>query len=91
MRVVRNKTPKPVRVPLDGSHFLFLGPHKTGQVADRAVDRPAFRALVERGEIEVLGHRDGPATRGGQGPNPAGRGHQQDRGSRPGGDGGRGR
>ena len=61
MKIVRNKTAKPVRVPLDGTHFLHLGPHKTGQIADRVIERPAFQALVERGEIEVVGH-GGAAT-----------------------------
>jgi hypothetical protein len=98
VKLVRNKTGKPVRVPLEGSHFLHLGPHKTGQVSDRAVERQPFHLLVERGEIEIVGHGDGAAEGRGS-PQVLGEsthGHQPPRvvlpsGNRSGGDGGRGR
>ena len=47
MTTVRNKTRKPLRVPLPGGKVLHLGPGKSGQVADDAVDRPAFKKLVD--------------------------------------------
>lgn len=54
MKTVRNCTRKPVKIALDGGHVLHLGPNHTGQVADHATDRPAFRRLVELGELVVL-------------------------------------
>ena len=91
MKLIRNRTRKPVKVPLAGGHVLHLGPAKTGQVSDDALERPAFRRLVEQGEIEVVdeaGNDEAP-----QGPrvvHESTRGHTQRKvvlpsGNRPGG------
>ena len=56
-QTIRNRTARPVRVPLPGRRVLHLGPGRTGQVADGAHDGASFRQLVERGVIEVLGDR----------------------------------
>jgi hypothetical protein len=66
MKTIRNKTPRPLRVPLPGGRFLHLGPGKTGQIADHAIDRGAVQALVKAGSIEVVGE-GGRAWGGGQG------------------------
>jgi len=66
MKTIRNKTPRPLRVPLPGGRFLHLGPGKTGQVADHAIERDAVQALVKAGSIEVIGE-GGHAWGGAQG------------------------
>jgi len=71
MKEIVNKTQRPLRVPLPGGKFLVLGPAKSGQVSDQAVQAPSFKKLVEAGTIELIdgGNRsaDGqqnPATPG---------------------------
>ena len=59
MKTIRNKTPRPLRVPLPGGKVLHLGPGKTGQVSDKALERPALRKLHEADEIEIV-NGDGP-------------------------------
>ena len=54
MKSVINKARKALRVPLPGGKTLFLGLNGKGQVPDDAITRPAFKKLVEAGEIEVL-------------------------------------
>ncbi len=49
-----NRTRRPVKISLPGGKTLFLGPSHRGQVHDDALDRPAFKKLIETGEIEVL-------------------------------------
>ena len=67
MKNVENKTHRPIKVPLPGGKFLHLGPGKTGQIADGAVDRPAIKKMVEAGEIEILAEEGGHAAGGGEG------------------------
>jgi hypothetical protein len=55
MKTLRNRTQRPIRIPLPGGKTLFLGPAKTGQVADDAVDRPALRKLLDSGDVEIVG------------------------------------
>ncbi len=55
MKIVRNVTLEPVRVPLAGDKILHLGPAREGQVAEEALGRPAFRKLVDLGVIEIVG------------------------------------
>ena len=66
MRTVRNKTRKPIRVPLGRGKVLHLGPGNTGQVSPQATERPAFQRLVEQGEIELTddGDSGGPGSEG---------------------------
>jgi len=54
MKEIRNLTQTPLRVPLARGRVLHLGPARTGQVSDDALEYPAFRKLVEAGSIEVL-------------------------------------
>ena len=81
MTSVSNKTRKALSVPLPGGKKLFLGPGKSGQVSLKAIEHPPLLALVEAGEIEIVG---GPKSGGdgggggdkiqpsGRGPNSAG-------------------
>lgn len=71
MKTIRNKTTGPLRVPLPQSKFLHLGPRQTGQINHQHVDHPPLKALVEKGDIEILGDGDaGHAGHGQQGPGP---------------------
>jgi len=69
VKSIRNKTQRPLRISLPGGKALHLGPGKTGQVADDAVERESFRKLVKSGTVEILG--DGHAGPGGGTGNPA--------------------
>jgi hypothetical protein len=63
MKTIRNKTHKPLRVPLPGGKTLFLGPSGTGQVSDKAVERDALKRLVKDDSIEIL-EGSGPTQSG---------------------------
>jgi hypothetical protein len=53
MKAVRNKTNEPIKIPLEGGKVLHLGPRKTGQISDGALERAAVRKLIEVGTLEV--------------------------------------
>jgi hypothetical protein len=69
MKEIVNRTHRPIRVPLPGGKFLHLGPAKSGQVSDQAIQAPSFQKLLKSGTIELLGEGNrsvdapqGPAT-----------------------------
>lgn len=72
---IKNKTTKPLRVPLPAGKRLFLVPGGVGQVVPKALEHPPLKALIEAGEIEVLdtkharpsGDGDGSSSRKGPG------------------------
>ena len=55
MKEIRNKTSKPVRVPLQLGKTLFLGPAQTARVADNATEFAGFQKLVADDVIELVG------------------------------------
>jgi len=55
MKEIRNTTHKPIRVPLPQGKTLHLGPLHEGQVTVATLDHPPFKALVESGDLEILG------------------------------------
>jgi len=55
MKTIVNRRRLPIRVPLPGGKVLFLGPSKTGQIADAHADLPAVRKLIESGAIALHG------------------------------------
>jgi hypothetical protein len=59
MRIIRNKTQRPLKISLDGGRFLHLGPGQTGQVANPAAERPSLRKLVDAGEVEFVDEPSG--------------------------------
>jgi len=65
LKTVRNKTARPMKVALPGGKTLHLGPQKTGQIADAALERPAVQKLVKAGDLEILGEGSGGGSGGG--------------------------
>ena len=55
MRTIRNKTNRPLRVPLPRGKTLHLGPRKEGQIATHDIDHPPLQKMIEAGDIELLG------------------------------------
>ena len=68
MKTVRNKTPRPLRVPLPRGKVLHLGPSMEAQIADNAVEHAAVKKLVKTGTIEILGEGERPTEGGGSAP-----------------------
>ncbi len=67
MPTINNKTRKALSVPLPGGKKLFLGPGKSGQITAKATEHPPLLALVEAGEIEIVGGVDKGADGSGGG------------------------
>lgn len=80
MTEIRNKTHKPLRVPLPQGKILHLNPNQTGQISHHAVDHEPLKKLVEAGDLEILGE-GGKAAEGsaeaGEGGHAAPHGHPQ--------------
>jgi hypothetical protein len=55
MREIRNKTNRPIRIPLPGGKTLFLGPGKDAQISDKAALNKSLLSLAEEGSIEIMG------------------------------------
>ena len=55
LKTIQNKTARPMRVPLPRGKTIHLGPHKTGEIADRASEHPPLVKLVEAGDLEIIG------------------------------------
>ena len=73
MKTIKNKTNRPLRVPLPRGKTVHLGPAKSGQIATEAAEHPGLKKLVESGEIEIVddagdgaGGALGPGGRGGE-------------------------
>jgi hypothetical protein len=66
MTTIRNRTVRPIKVPLGGGKFLRLGPGMQGQIGDRALKAEAVRRLIEAGEIEVAFGPDNPLSGSGK-------------------------
>ena len=64
MTTIRNATKKPLNVPLPQGKRLFLTPGKTGDVAPKHLEHPPIAALVEAGDIEVVGGGGGKSGGG---------------------------
>ena len=59
MKIIRNKTQRPVKVALGHGKILYLGPGKTAQITAQATKAPAVRDLIKAGTIEVVGEGSG--------------------------------
>jgi hypothetical protein len=67
MKTIVNKTGMPLRVSLPGGKVLHLGPRKSGQIADNALEHGSVRKLIDDGTLEVQGEggEDNVANEGG--------------------------
>jgi hypothetical protein len=61
---VRNKTQKPLSVALSRGKVLHLGPLKAGEITFDDAERPAVKALIESGSLEIVAEGPGHATEG---------------------------
>lgn len=52
---IRNKTPKAIRLQLEGGKRCFLTPGGKGQISPRQAEEPAIKALLDDGTIEIDG------------------------------------
>lgn len=59
MKTIKNKTNRPLRVPLPRGKTVHLGPAKTAEVTTEAAEHPGLQKLVTAGEIEFVEDRDG--------------------------------
>lgn len=50
---ITNKTHQAITLSLPGGKKLFLGPGKTGQIHQKALERPSIAKRIEAGELEV--------------------------------------
>ena len=64
MKTIRNKSHKPLTVPLPRGKKLFLGPGKSGQIASDHAEHAPVKKLLESGDLEVVGEGAGPAGEG---------------------------
>jgi hypothetical protein len=66
---ISNKTKRPLRVPLPGGKKLHLGPGRTGQIAPKAAEHPPVKALLDAGDLEIVGkgRSQGTGSSGGSG------------------------
>ena len=54
MKVIRNMTRTPLRVPLGAGRVLHLGPGQTGSVADDAPNAPALARMIKGRKLELV-------------------------------------
>ena len=64
MRSVHNRTRLPIRIPLPGNKTLHLGPGKTGQISDQAVETNAVQKLLREEAIRIDGEDQAAADGG---------------------------
>ena len=65
MRVVVNKTSRPLKIHLPQGKTLHLGPRKEGQVTAQALESPGVKRLVEAGDLAVVDHETQHVAQGG--------------------------
>jgi hypothetical protein len=54
MKIIKNKTNRPLRVPLPRGKTIHLGPAKSGQITTEAAEHAGLKKLIDAGEIELL-------------------------------------
>ena len=71
MRVVVNKTSRPLKIRLPQGKTLHLGPRKEGQVTPQALESPGVKKMIEAGELAILDRGSQNKTHGDEGGGPA--------------------
>jgi hypothetical protein len=64
MKTVKNKTNRPLRVPLPRGKTVHLGPAKSAQITKEAAEHPGLKKLIDAGEIELVEEQGGSAGAG---------------------------
>ena len=68
MKIIKNKTNRPLRVPLPRGKTVHLGPAKSGQITTEAAEHPGLKKLIEAGELELFDEESAPNEAGAGGP-----------------------
>lgn len=55
MKTILNKSARPIQVPLPRGKKIHLGPHRTGEIANNAIEHPPLIKLIEAGDLEIMG------------------------------------
>ena len=64
MKIIKNKTNRPLRVPLPRGKTVHLGPGKSGQVTTEAAEYAGLKKLVDAGDIELTDESEGGGAGG---------------------------
>lgn len=83
---VKNKTRRPLSVPLGRGKKLYLGPGKSGEIAAHDAEQPGVKSLIESGSIEIVVGRGRSNAGGGETKGRASGGHTAIGGPHRGGD-----
>ena len=54
MKMIVNKTRRPLKIKLAQGRVLRLGPAKEGQIATHDAERESVQKMIEAGEVEVF-------------------------------------
>ena len=54
MKTIKNKTSRPLRVPLPRGKTVHLGPAKSGQITAEAAEYAGLKKLIDAGDIELV-------------------------------------
>ena len=54
MKIIQNKTRRPLKIRLSQGRILRLGPGKEGQIAVQDANRQSVNNLVEAGDVEIF-------------------------------------
>jgi len=54
VKTILNKTYRPLRITFAGGKVLHLGPGKSGQIPDAAVEQKSVQALLKNATIEIF-------------------------------------
>ncbi len=68
MKIILNKTRRPLRVKLSQGRVLRLGPSKEGQIATHDAERESVQGMVEAGDVEIIDDASSGVGKGSKGP-----------------------
>ena len=67
MKIILNKTRRPLRVKLSQGRVLRLGPSKEGQIATHDAERESVQGMVKAGDVEIINDASSGAGKGSKG------------------------
>ena len=68
MKIILNKTRRPLKIKLSQGRVLRLGPSKEGQIATHDAERESVQGMVEAGDVEITDDVSSGAGKGSKGP-----------------------